>query len=83
MHWMPLSAMNTRLLPLYAHPMALRSCLTSMVVIRLPQALQEAKETLDVHMDQVAEQTFAASMVLAGIEAAKEVGFPRDQAAQS
>lgn len=37
----------------------------------LPAALRDAKDAIEARMPQVAEQTFAASMVLAGIEAAK------------
>ena len=39
----------------------------------LPVALQDAREALECRMDAIAERTFAASMVVAGIKAAKEV----------
>ena len=61
---------------LQADASALAECLRSWVKIQMPQALKDAKEALAVGMGQVAEQTFAASMVLAGVEAAKEAGFP-------
>ena len=38
---------------------------------QLPAALADAKKALDCGMDKAAESTFAASMILAGIEAAK------------
>ena len=40
----------------------------------LLSALDDAKKALDLGMPQVAEQTFAASMILVGIEAAKKCG---------
>ena len=40
---------------------------------RLPKALADAKEALDAHMEAQAEQTFAAEMILAGIDAANEI----------
>jgi hypothetical protein len=39
----------------------------------LPEALADAKEALNCGMVDVAKETFAASMVLAGINAAKEI----------
>lgn len=44
------------------------------VKARLDEALADVKKTLDCGMGDVASQTFLASMVLAGIDAAKEVG---------
>jgi hypothetical protein len=38
----------------------------------VPQALADAKKAFDANMEAVALQTFAASMSLAGIGAAKE-----------
>ena len=38
----------------------------------LPDALEDAREALDAHMGAAAEQTFRASMALAGIAAARE-----------
>jgi hypothetical protein len=61
---------------LKADPEALAECLKSWCKIQLPRALADAKDALDARMPQVAEATFAASMVQAGIEAAKEAGFP-------
>lgn len=55
---------------------ALADCLRAILKIRLPQALNEVREAMDLRMDKVAQATFVASMRLAGIEAAKEAGFP-------
>lgn len=49
-------------------------CLRSWCKIMLPQALADAKAAADCGMFAVASETFRASMVLAGIEAAKEFG---------
>lgn len=57
---------------LTADPAALSEALRTRVKAALPQALADAKEALEAHMEQVAMQTFAASMAMAGIEAAKE-----------
>ena len=61
---------------LKAEPSALAECLKAMVKFRLPEALRDAKEALDCHMVKAAEATFAATMAEAGIDAAKEAGFP-------
>ena len=61
---------------LAADPDALLSCVRSWCKIKLPEALRDAKDALDAGMSEVAEQTFAATMALAGIEAAKEAGSP-------
>jgi hypothetical protein len=50
----------------------LSESLRAMTKARLPEALHDAKAALDANMGQIAEQTFLASMVLAGVEAAKE-----------
>ena len=57
---------------LQTEPNALAACLKSWIKIKLPEALADAKEALACHMGQVAEATFAATMMQAGIEAAKE-----------
>ena len=57
-------------------PSDLRECLAAHVKAAVPKALADAKEAFEAGMPGVAEQTFAASMVMAGIEAAKEAGFP-------
>jgi hypothetical protein len=57
---------------LSADPGALTSCLKSWVKIKFPEALKDAKDAIAAGMHAVAEQTFAATMRLAGIEAAKE-----------
>jgi len=59
-----------------ADPDALASCLTSWVRAKLPEALRDAKEALDAGLTEYAEPTYNATIVLAGIEAAKEAGFP-------
>ena len=59
-------------------PESLAESLWAMVKIRLPEALRDAKEALDCHMDKAAEATFAATMAEAGIEAAKEAGIPAE-----
>lgn len=61
---------------LTAAPEALEGCLRSWCRIKFPEAMADAKAALDAHMDDIATQTFAATMALAGIEAAKEAGFP-------
>lgn len=61
---------------LTAEPEALRECLKSWLKLQMPVALRDAREAFACHMDKVAEATFAASMVQAGIEAAKEAGYP-------
>ena len=57
---------------LKADPAALTACLKSWVKIKFPEALNDAKAAISAGMHQIAEQTFAATMRLAGIEAAKE-----------
>lgn len=57
---------------LTAAPATLAECLTSAVKRYLPSAIRDAQEAMEAHMPKAAEQTFAASMVLAGIDAAKE-----------
>lgn len=56
---------------------ALIGCLRSWCRIKLPQALRDAKEAIDAGMGRVAEATFCATMAAAGIEAAREAGFPK------
>jgi hypothetical protein len=55
---------------------ALAMCLKSWCRIKLPQAMADAKAALEAHMDEAAQQTFALKMMEAGVEAAKEAGFP-------
>ncbi len=59
---------------------ALCECIKSWIKINLPQALADAKEALDAGMEQAANATFLLSMKLAGIEAAKECGLPKELA---
>jgi hypothetical protein len=54
----------------------LGECLKANVKIRLPQALADAKAAIECNMGQVAQQTFFATMALAGIDAAKECCMP-------
>ncbi len=56
---------------------ALSECLRSWVKIKLPEALADAKDAIEAHLGGYAESTFKATIVLAGIEAAKECGFPK------
>lgn len=55
---------------------ALAACLKSWVKAKWDEAMRDAKEALEANMGQVAESTFAASMLQAGIEAAKEASRP-------
>ena len=64
---------------LTASPDALASCLTSWVRAKLPEALHDAKEAIDARLPGYGELTFEATIALAGIEAAKEAGFPASQ----
>ena len=61
---------------LTADPAALTACLKSWVKAKFPEALKDAKDAISAGMHAVAEQTFAATMRLAGIEAAKEAARP-------
>ncbi len=60
---------------LTADERALAECLKTWVRLKLPEALADAKAALDCHMTQVAQATFTASMVQAGIQAAKEAAM--------
>lgn len=62
---------------LEADPAALAATLRAWLKIKLPEGLRDARQALEAGMGKVAEQTFAASMAQAGIEAAKEAGFPK------
>jgi len=64
---------------LTASPDALASCLTSWVRAKIPEALRDAQEAVDAGLIEYAELTYKATIVLAGIEAAKEAGFPASQ----
>ncbi len=57
---------------------AATACLKTYVKTRLLQALLDAREAFEAGMGAVAQQTFLASMRLAGIEAAKEFAWPMD-----
>ena len=61
---------------LKAEPGALSECLKAMVKFRMGEALHDAKEALDCGMRKMAEMAFVATMAEAGIDAAKEAGFP-------
>jgi hypothetical protein len=62
---------------LVADPATLDACLRSWCKIKIGEAIADAKAAIECNMPQVAESTFAATMSLAGIEAAKEAGFPK------
>jgi len=64
---------------LTSDPDALASCLSFWVRAKLPEALRDAKEALDAGLTESAELTYEATIVLAGIEAAKEAGFAANQ----
>ena len=57
---------------LTANPETLSACLSSNCKARMAEAFADAKAALDCGMNKVAVQTFLATFVLAGIEAAKE-----------
>ncbi len=61
---------------LRADPSALAECLRSWCKIKFPEAMRDAKEAIDCGMGQVAQATFGATMLQAGIEAAKECSMP-------
>lgn len=54
---------------------ALFECCQDWCKLKLQEALHDAKEALACGMNQVAVSTFAASMMQAGIEAAKEASI--------
>jgi hypothetical protein len=51
---------------------ALAECVKSWVKAKIGEAIEDAKEAIDSGMEHWAFASFSASMVLAGIEAAKE-----------
>lgn len=57
---------------LTADPTALAECLKSWTKIKFTEAMRDAKEAIECGMVQVAQATFSATMIQAGIEAAKE-----------
>lgn len=65
---------------LQADPDTLAATINSWVKAKAPEALADAKEAMALGMTQVAEATFLATMVQAGIEAAKDAGFSAAQA---
>lgn len=64
---------------LTATPDALASCLASWVRAKLPEALRDAKAAIDAGLSEYAELTYKATIMLAGIEAAKEATSPTCQ----
>lgn len=65
---------------LFADQDALAACVRSWVAIKMQEALRDAREAIDANMHVIACHTFAATMVLAGIEAAREASVaPRPQ----
>jgi hypothetical protein len=65
---------------LVADNAALAKCLKAHIRMVLPQAIKDAKDALECGMRDAANCTLAASISLAGIEAAKEAGFPSNLA---
>ena len=63
---------------LKANKDALFECVQSWMKAKLQAALHDAKEAIDANMPKIAEATFLATMRQAGIEAAKEAGFPNE-----
>lgn len=61
---------------LTADPEELGECLKSWLHLKLPEALTDAKEAFACNMIQAGVATFTASIMQAGIEAAKECGLP-------
>src|SRR5262249_44016903 len=59
---------------LTADPDALLESLKAHVRARLPESLAEARQALDCNMVHVANRLFMATMALAGVDAAREVG---------
>jgi len=64
-----------------ADPEALAASLRTWVKAKLSEALADAKQALDCGMGQAAQATFAATMVNAGVEAAKECAMPAREVA--
>lgn len=62
---------------LEAEDRALTDALKAHVKAKIGEAIDDAKAAIDCGMTDVAEQTFIASMVLAGVSAAREVGKPK------
>lgn len=60
---------------LKADEKVLWECCKSWCKIKLPEAIADARAAYDCGMNQAGDATFIASMVQAGIEAAKEAGF--------
>lgn len=56
---------------------ALTECIRFWCKSKLPQAIKDASDAYEANMPKIAEATFIATMRLAGIEAAKEAGFPK------
>ncbi|MGA2253049.1 MAG: hypothetical protein ABSG53_00170 [Thermoguttaceae bacterium] len=55
---------------------ALYECCKSWARAKFPQAVKEAREAFDAGHADLALATFDASMIEAGVEAAKEAGWP-------
>jgi hypothetical protein len=58
---------------LKADPDPLANSILQRVKERMPEALDDATKAVQCNMHQVAEATFRASMIQAGIDAAKDV----------
>jgi len=57
-----------------ASPEAFTACVVAAVKSILPSAMFDAKAAIEANLPDYATATFKASMILAGIEAAKECG---------
>lgn len=57
---------------LHAEPDALAECVKSWARIKLPEALADAREAFAIGMVDAGVLTFKSTMIIAGIEAAKE-----------
>jgi hypothetical protein len=65
---------------LKANPDTLIAVCKSWTKIALPGAIADAKEAFECGMDEIATVTFSASLIEAGIEAAKEASIPAEVA---
>ena len=65
-----------RVKQLKADDHALSECIGSWVKLTFPEAMRDAKDAIDCGMTQASIATFNASMINAGIQAAKECAMP-------
>jgi hypothetical protein len=62
---------------LHADRAVLFECVKSWCRVKLPEALADAKQAYEIGMNQWGQKAFFATFIQAGIEAAKEAGFPK------